>query len=434
MIVLEGVTGSRRTGAVRNPARSPTSSPSRSPEVFGVEGGHADRTAAPVRVVVVDHTARTGGAELALLRVCRVLDPARVDLTVVLFEDGPLVGLLREAGVRVRVLPLDRRVAATDRFAAGRWSAVRAGVRTVPFVGRLVALLRELDPQVVHTTSLKADVLGLVAGRLVGRPVVWHVHDRVSEDYLPRAVARVLRALARRGPAHVVVNSAATAGTLTPLPHGWTLASPGLGVEQVVADPVRAPVDPPVVALVGRISPTKGQLVFVEACALLAARYPRVRFRVVGAALFGERDYERQVRERIEQLGLTDRVELTGWTSAPAAEMDRLSVLVHASPVPEPFGQVVLEAMARAVPVVATAGGGVDELARQADGSARCTVVPPGDPAALAAAVGALLDDPAGAAQRARLAWADVRTEHPVQVTADRIIGVWEQVARRARG
>jgi glycosyltransferase involved in cell wall biosynthesis len=389
----------------------------------------------PVRVVVLDHTAQLGGAELALLRTCAALDPARVEATVVLFADGPLADRIRATGVAVRVLPLDPRIAGTDRAAAGRSAAgaARSVAATLPFVVRLARLLRSLDPDVVHTTSLKADLISLPAVALARRPLVWHVHDRIAEDYLPAPVARVLRAAARRGPRHVVVNSRATAATLLPLPRGWTLAYPGLAPEQVTADPAgRRPPGTPVVGLVGRISPTKGQVEFVEACALLADRYPAARFRVVGAALFTEQAYADRVRALVAERGLADRVELTGFTADPAAAMDDLSVLVHASPVPEPFGQVVVEGMARGVPVVATSGGGVDEIAVGADGTPRCLVVPPRDPAALADAIAAVLDDPAGAAERAARAWADVRTEYAIATTADRLTSVWHRVARTA--
>lgn len=392
----------------------------------------------PLRVAVLDHTAELGGAELALLRTCVALDPSRVEVTVVLFADGPLADRLRAVDVPVHVVPLDPRTAATDRMQVGRSvaGAARSAAATLPFVARLTEVLRGIRPDVVHTTSLKADLLGLPAAARARSPLVWHVHDRIAEDYLPAPVARALRVLARRGPRHVVVNSRATAETLLPLPRGWTLAYPGLAPEQVAADPASRAVPPePVIGLVGRVSPTKGQREFVEACALLAPRFPTARFRVVGAALFAEAAYEAEVRALAERRGLGDRMEWTGWVADPAAEVDALSVLVHASPVPEPFGQVVVEGMARGVPVVATAGGGVDEIARAADGTERCLLVPPRDPAALADAVARVLDRPQEAAARADRAWKDVQAEFAVAETAERLTAVWRSVSRpRARG
>lgn len=391
----------------------------------------------PVRVVVLDHTAQLGGAELALVRLCAALDPARVRVIAVLFADGPLAGRLAQAGVDVRILPLDRRLGAADRHAVGgsAWRAAGSAARTAPFVLRLAWLLRGLRPDVAHATSLKADLLALPAARLARIPLVWHVHDRISADYLPARLAQALRGAARRGPDHVVVNSRATAGALLPLPRGWTLAHPGLAPEQVAADPdERIEPSPAVVGLLGRVSPTKGQLEFVRACALIAGCHPKARFRVVGSALFAERDYEARVRELVERLGLGDRIELAGWAEDPARELDRLTVLVHASPVPEPFGQVVVEAMARGVPVVATRGGGVEEIAHTPDGSSWCELVEPRDVAGMARAVDKVLRDPATARLRARAAWDDVRVRFGIDSTAEQVTRVWELLASRPRG
>lgn len=391
---------------------------------------------APVRVVILDHTGELGGAELALVRLCAALDPIRVQVRVVLFASGPLVSRLEAVGVRVLVLPLDRRVARTDRHAAGR-SPLRFALSTLavlPFVVRLAGLLRRLGPDVVHSTSLKADLLAVPACALARRPLVWHVHDLIAGTYLPAMLARLVQAVARRGPAHVVVNSGATARSLLPLPRGWTLAYPGLSADQVRPDgPARAVPDPPVVGLVGRVSPTKGQREFIEAAALVAARCPQARFRVVGAALFAEAGYERGLRELANRLGVADRLELIGWVADPVAEMDRLTVLVHASPVPEPFGQVIVEAMARGVPVVATRGGGVTEIV-EPPGAALGVLVAPGDPADLARGILEVLADPEAAARRARRAHAEAVERFPVTRTAETVTQVWERVAGSGRG
>ena len=91
-----------------------------------------------VRVVVLDHTAVLGGAELALVRLLDHLDP-QVQTRTVLFADGPLVRRLEEAGQRVEVVPLDPGLASTDRQAAGRskLSVLSSALRALPFVVRL---------------------------------------------------------------------------------------------------------------------------------------------------------------------------------------------------------------------------------------------------------------------------------------------------------
>src|SRR3954449_7040719 len=166
------------------------------------------------RVVFVDHVARLSGAEIALARLVPALAD-RVECHVILGEDGPLVGRLREAGAVVEVLPMD------ERLRDVRKDTVRPGLgqltslaRTARYVWRLRARLREVRPDIVHTNSLKAAIYGGFAGRLAGVPVVWHVRDRIDEDYLPGPAVRLVRALARRLPSAVIANSEATLATL----------------------------------------------------------------------------------------------------------------------------------------------------------------------------------------------------------------------------
>ncbi|WP_330476593.1 glycosyltransferase [Terrabacter sp. C0L_2] len=383
----------------------------------------------PVRVAVLDHTAELGGAELALVRSLEALDPAVVEPVVVLFSSGPLEERLRAAGHRVVVVPLDAGVRDVGR-AAGPADVARSAVAGSGFLMSLVRTLRRLDVDVVHATSLKADLLGAPAARLLGLPLVWHVHDRIAEDYLPARTVRAFRALARRVPSAVVANSAATAATL-PGARGLTVAHPGLSPDQVAASPRRhQPEGPPVVGMVGRLSPTKGQLVLVRAARRIVDARPGTRFRLVGAAAFGAEDYEKQVRREIDRLGLADVVELTGFVADPRAELDALSVCVHASTVPEPFGQVVTEAMAWGVPVVATRGGGVDEIVRtQPPGADTGLLVAPDDDEALATAVLEALDRPGEALDRAARAHADVASRFRANHGAATLTRVWLESA-----
>lgn len=382
-----------------------------------------------VRVAILDHTAELGGAELALVRLLDALGPRQdIEPRVILFADGPLVGLLREHGHAVEVLPMGVDVATRTRHeAADPLVAAKGVVGAAPFVRRLAARLRELDVDLVHSTSLKADLLAVPAARLARRRLVWHVHDRISPDYLPAPMVHLVRALARRGPRRVIANSRATAATL-PGVREIVVAHPGLAPEQL-ADRPRASPPQPVVGILGRISPTKGQLEFVRAAARTAERHPDATFRIIGSPMFGHEGHEGEVRAEIDRLGLAQRVVLTGFVDDPASELDRLTLLVHASPVPEPYGQVVAEAMARGVPVVATKGGGVPEVLGQGTG----WLVEPGDVEDLARAIDAVLSDPLEAGRRGVAGWERARSELGIERTAQTVARAWHDVAGRPR-
>ena len=95
--------------------------------------------------------------------------------------------------------------------------------------------------------------------------------------------------------------------------------------------------------MLGRISSTKGQREFLQAAAAVAASNPSALFHVVGQALFNDHEYAQQLEDLTSQLDLAGRVRFTGWSARPDANLDGFSALVHASPVPEPFGQVIAE-------------------------------------------------------------------------------------------
>jgi len=381
----------------------------------------------PRFILIVDHTAELGGAEVALLRLLAELDRARFTPVVLLFSEGPLVGRLRELQVEVLVEPLSRAVVATARDRVfGSFLQPGKLLATLRHLGRVVKFLRSRRFELVHTTSLKADLIGGLAARLAGRPLLWHLHDRIAGDYLPGALAGVLRFLARRWPRLVVVNSRATLATLEPIEgRRVRVVHPGVPAELLARAPVAAEAGAaPIVGLVGRISPTKGQDVFVRAAAVVAQRFPGTRFQIIGGPLFGHEAFEKEVRALAAELGGVT-VELLGFCVDVAARIEALTVLVHASPTPEPFGQVVVEAMAAGKPVVATDAGGIPEIVLDGETG---FLVPPGDVRALAEKIAALLAAPEAAEAMGRRGRARVQAHFTAAQMARQIEDCYEAV------
>lgn len=385
-----------------------------------------------LRIAVLTHTAALGGAEIALLRLARNLDPARYQVHFIVFAEGALVDELRSLRHSVEVVALDAAVATAERHSVGRLSlaAPRHAAATAAHARLLARRLRQLKVQVVHANSLKSGVIGAAAARLAHVPLVWYVHDRISGDYLPPRTAAAVRLAVRYLPARVITNSLATLATLGALrPHRATVAYPGLEAG-AFSTAVRPRPAAPLFGLVGRISPTKGQAVFLKAAAEVARRCSDARFLIVGAALFNEREYEAEVRRLATAPDLDGRVRFTGHVPDVAAQLRELSAVVHASPVPEPFGQVVIEAMAAGVPVIATAAGGVNEILDGGPDGMLGLGVDPGDERGLAAAMVQVLEDPESAESRATRALASVRRRFTIDQTAQAVMACWEGAAR----
>jgi glycosyltransferase involved in cell wall biosynthesis len=248
-----------------------------------------------------------------------------------------------------------------------------------------------LAPDVVHTNSLKSNVYGGIAGRSIHVPVVWHVRDRIDPDYLPAPVVRIVRLLGRVLPARVIANSHATAATVH--------RRDAVVIHDVYrgGEPRGRSGSVRTVAIVGRISPWKGQHVLLEA---FAKAFPDgdERCLVAGTPMFGELDYDAQLRALVVDLGIAERVDFVGHVEDVDGLLRNVDVLVHASTTPEPFGQVIVEGLAAGVPVIAADAGGAREIVmNDVDG----LLTPPGDVSALATALRRLASD---AELRARLA------------------------------
>jgi glycosyltransferase involved in cell wall biosynthesis len=271
---------------------------------------------------------------------------------------------------------------------------------------RLTKLFRHEGVALIHTNSLKSDILGGLAGRLAGIPVIWHVRDRIEPDYLPKNVVRVFRLLAAIIPKHIVANSAATFATLhlrqkqkhftvysgiIPLSRPLRVVHDGTNVQDGEKESDRPVDSAPVIGLVGRITRWKGQHIFIQAAAQVLKRFPTAQFQIIGSALFDEYEYEREVRQLANELGIARAVRFLGFRPDVQELITKLQILVHASILGEPFGQVIVEGMAAGKPVVATNGGGVPEIV--IDGVTGF-LVPMGDATAMAAAIGRLLENP----------------------------------------
>jgi glycosyltransferase involved in cell wall biosynthesis len=395
------------------------------------------------KVLFIDHTAKLGGGEIALFNVLTCLDKERFRPILVLGHDGALSERMRKAGIETHVFPLSSHVSNTrkDSLGVGSLLRLRAIWACLAYSCTLASFIKAHAVDLIHTNTLKADLIGGVAGRLARVPVVWHVRDRIDDDYLPAVVVSAFRWLCRVIPDFVVANSAATLDTIRlPARTGHAVVHSGSSVimndsSALVHDGVqpRAPAakrnpDAILVGLVGRIAAWKGQHVFLNAAAMVRQRFPSARFQIIGSAMFGEEAYEREIHALARSLGIEDAVEFMGFRADVPQLMKEFDMLVHASITGEPFGQVIIEAMAVAKPVVATRGGGVPEIVQ--DGVTGI-MVPMGDAPAMAEAICQLLSDPARASAMGLAGRTRVMNHFTVRITARRLESVFVKVLER---
>lgn len=339
-----------------------------------------------MRVCFVQGGAERAGAERVLLWLLGHLDRSLVEPVVVFLADGPFVEEVRATGVEVAL--------------AGPMGRLRQLPSLPATVSRLRCAIEALAPDIVQATGEKVSILAALAARRRRWPVVAWLHDAPAGRGDPAAALTQL-ALALAPTAAVVTCSAWMARAFNrrlrlgavAIPNGLPVAqlSPSPQRPDALADACGWPRGSVIVAHVARLERWKGTDVFLRAAAAVAPRHPEVRFAVIGGTLFGrDTDWAGHLAGEAGRLGLGERLRFLGHRDDVLELMAGADVVVHASRRSDPFPTVVLEAMALGRAVVATRTGGPEE----ALGDGAGLLVPPGDPAAMAAAIAALVADP----------------------------------------
>lgn len=371
------------------------------------------------------------GASRMLLRMAAGVAARGAAVTCVVPSHGPMEERLRDAGVAVRVLadvPVLHRNAMRS---PGGWVGMMR--RMVRFSETLGALCEEIRPDVVHTnTSAILPVAGAVAARLK-LPHVQHMREFYT-GFGPLWAA--YRTWLQRRTKRIVCVSAAVAaqvggprGKVRVIHDGFTRddfepATP----ESVAAFRRQCGLrdGAPLVGVVGRIKRgRKGQDVFLRAAALVASRFPDARFAVVGAPFRGNEYEETTLRRLAETCGISGQVVWTGEVPDTRPAFAAMDVAVTASVMPEPFGNATLEAMIQERAVVATATGGTVE--QIVDGESGL-LVPPGDAAAMARAIGGLLEDRHRRETLGRNARMRVMVEFTEEKMTDRLLEMYGEL------
>jgi glycosyltransferase involved in cell wall biosynthesis len=330
-----------------------------------------DRPGARARVLHVITHARVGGAQNYVAWLLPALTE-EFDVAVAAQGPGPLEEAAESAGAE---------------FISLRWMRREIGWRDLAALVELVFVIHRFRPDLVHATSSKAGVLGRLAAAIARVPV--RIFTVQGWSFVPysgwrAAGARWLERVMRPLTSVVICPSESTkveglqARCCTP-----EQAAVIPNAIDVGERPPRQP-DPDVPQLisVGRLQPQKDWSTFVRGLRLLEPGTYR-------ASIVGDGPDRSRVEGEIDQLGLAADIELLGNRDDVGRLLESADVFVLSSHW-EVLPLAILEAMAAALPVVATAVGGVRELVL--DGRTGF-VIPPGDPEALARAVGSLVED-----------------------------------------
>ncbi len=364
-----------------------------------------------MKVLYVNHTATISGAERSLLGLLRHL-AADVE-PVVACPAGPLATAVRSLGIDVE------RLSGTSASLRLHPLHTSRGVAEMVWSGlQLGRIVRRSGARLVHCNSVRAGLVCLSGFAAARAATIVHVRDGLPAG---RAAGFSSRVAMRAG--MVIANSRWTASKLELGPRGPRLEVVPNAVELDRFDPGLLSVEEAraqlglgehghVLGVVGQLTPWKAQADAIRAVSLLARRWPDLKLLVVGSVKFhsGSTRYRNDaylasLHALVDELSLRDQVRFLGEREDVPEILRALDALLVPS-WEEPFGRVVIEAMAMCTPVLATANGGPAEVISDGvDG----LLLPPRDPAGWAEAIRRLLADPArrgsmGRAARAKVA------------------------------
>jgi glycosyltransferase involved in cell wall biosynthesis len=343
-------------------------------------------------VLLMPLAEQRGGGELMLWHLLREPAASGVRWIVVFFEDGPMVAQVRAAGAQVHVVPVGR---------------LRQPFSMFRCVKKIAKIVRDEQATLIFSWMPKAHLYGGLVSAITGVPTGWYQLGMPSKmqwlDWLPTVIpARGVLACSKAG--------AEAQGRMWPsrLPR---VVHPGAELDRFDAAKVGSggelrkklglPATGPIIGIVGRLQRWKGIHVLIEAMPRILIGHADAHCVIVGGTHDPEPTYRAYLDSRIQALGLKNQITMAGLQKNVPEWMAAMDVVVHASD-REPFGIVIIEAMALGKPVVANDTAGPTEIITNGvDG----LLTPFENADALADAVLRYLDHPAFAAQVGAAAW-----------------------------
>ena len=345
-------------------------------------------------ILYLDSGSGIGGGQRSLLLLLKHLDATRFRSFLGCLGDSMLAAAARKAGHPVIPLDLPKQHDKGDKVRRFTFDDITRDLLQLKVIFQLLWVLEEKQIDLIHANSLAAGLIGGIAAKLYGVPIVMHkryataygVLDRLCEKLLDRVilVSEATRwAFAPHSKQTLIYNGVELSALRPPLsPPRWR------GGKTLRADLNLDP-DALLIGIVTRITPEKGIHLLIEATAKLKAS-PYIQLLVVGGPYFPkDAEYIDSLKVQAEKLGIADRVIFTGFLEDTGAILSLLDVVLLASTIPEACPRTIIEAMAAGVPVIATPLGGSKELVTPETG----ILVPAEDADAFAAAITQLAED-----------------------------------------
>ncbi len=347
-------------------------------------------------ILYVDPTAIHGGAEEVLVGFMECAVELGYQPVLAVPGEGWLTDRCRDRGIPYEVV-----VGMPDATTSERWSQQMG-----PWLAtarKLAGLVHKWQPVIVHSNSPRVSYHGGLGARMAGHcATVTHTHDMFGTPFESPRKVRLLSYLAdwfltpsRAVEQHILEHAPRLAPRIQTVYNGWDMDVYAHVTPADLHAAFGVPRDALVIGTAAAMTPWKGQDVLIAAFASVLHDWPQAHLVIAGGVYGGNREHEahaRRLRQQVATLGLERRVTFTGWREDVWSLMRSFDVFAHVPTMVDPLPTAVIHATALGGAIVASRIGGIPEIV--ADGASGL-LVPPGDGAALAGALSALLADPA---------------------------------------
>lgn len=327
------------------------------------------------RILHLNHVAYIGGAEVALINLLTYVDRERFE-PVVMSPRGELQRVVRDE-LRLRCVTIPT-LPGLNRYTLPRVLAC------FPLLLYKIAQER---PDLIYANTNFAALYSGVIGKCLNIPSLAHIRDI-------EPLGRMARILIGQNTSLIAISQAVERYLVeeTMPPERISCVYDGVDLRQYQPQAHREVKDGVLIGIIGQIGERKGHLVLLEALRELVREHAPVKLLIVGKEpAHSVEGYTERLQAFVRQHQLEPYVEFLGFRRDVPELLAQLDILVLPS-LQEPFGKIVIEAMAMETPVIASRVGGVPEIV--ADGETGL-LVPPQDPAALKHALTRLIADAA---------------------------------------
>ncbi len=318
------------------------------------------------KILFVNPCADIGGAEMSMLLLLAGLAKKNYDLSLILPEDGLVADRAKALGVKVHIFPM-RPLMIEQNIK----QSIQDALTAVKQINAIRKLLANINPQIIHINSYRVGLTFTWASRSLGIPSVWHFRDIPSSPIKQKLIANLAKfptkSIAISNAVFQVLNSRGT--------KNMQIVYNGVNVEQfnqvtpkLFRQEMNLPSDAILLCSIGQLIPWKGHDFLIKAFAQLTENQKKYLI-IVGGNVSpvwkmpdANRDFGIRLQELVKNYGIEEKVLFTGFRSDIPQILSDIDIYVHSATSPEPFGRVLIEAMAAKKPIVAPNWGGIPEI------------------------------------------------------------------------